>query len=232
MIRQKIGSLLKTIFPRVLFSTRSFAQDGEDVLLYAFFKYKKRGHKGFYVDIGAHHPFRFSNTALFYRKGWRGINIEPTPHLIRLFYKHRRRDINLQAAVSDQSGSLTFFEFNEPAINGFDEKLSLERASMSQYQLLSKREVPVFTLKDILDKHLPEKQNIDFFTIDVEGHDLNILKSNDWDKYKPSFILIEGEFNSTESPENDIHQFLNARNYKIAGMAKRTLLYRLSESSI
>jgi FkbM family methyltransferase len=230
MIRQKIGNLLKAIFPQLLFSTRSFAQDGEDVLLYAFFKYKKRGHKGFYVDIGAHHPFRFSNTALFYRKGWRGINIEPTPHLINLFYRHRKRDINLQAAVSDHSGSLTFFEFNEPALNGFDEKLSLERAAMPQYQLLSKREVPVFTLKEILDKHMPEKQSIDFFTIDVEGHDLNILKSNDWDKYKPSFILIEGEFNSKEVQSNDIHQYLHARNYRIEGMAKRTLLYRLTES--
>jgi FkbM family methyltransferase len=230
MIRQKIGSLLKKLFPQYLFSTRSFAQDGEDVLLYAFFKYKKRGYKGFYVDIGAHHPFRFSNTALFYRKGWKGINIEPTTHLIDLFYKHRKRDINLQAAVSDHSGSLTFFEFNEPALNGFDEKLSLERASMSQYQLISKRDVPVFTLKEILDKHLPENQRIDFFTIDVEGHDLNILKSNDWEKYKPFFILIEGEFNSNNAPDNDIHQFLDARHYRIVGMAKRTLLYRLSDA--
>jgi FkbM family methyltransferase len=229
MIRQKIGNLLKTIFPGFLFSTRSFAQDGEDVLLYAFFKYKKRGHKGFYVDIGAHHPFRFSNTALFYRKGWKGINIEPTPHLIKLFHKHRKRDINLQAAVSDQSGSLTFFEFNEPALNGFDEKLSLERASMPQYQLISKRDIPVFTLKDILDRHMPNDQSIDFFTIDVEGHDLNILKSNDWEKYKPTFILIEGEFNSIDFTGNDIHHFLQAQQYKIVGMAKRTLLYRLSD---
>jgi FkbM family methyltransferase len=229
MYRKKIGDLLKTIFPRILFSTRSYAQDGEDVLLYAFYKYKKRGHKGFYVDIGAHHPYRFSNTALFYRKGWRGINIEPTPHLIQLFYKHRKRDTNLQAAVSDQSGSLTFFEFNEPAINGFDEKLSLERANMPQYQLRSKRQVPVFTLKEILDKHLPPNQSIDFFTIDVEGHDLNILKSNDWEKYRPTFILIEGEFNSTNVGGNEIHAFLLAKNYQIAGMAKRTLLYRLDD---
>ena len=232
MFRKKIGDILKFIFPQVMFSTKSFAQDGEDVLLNSFYKYKKRKHKGFYVDIGAHHPFRFSNTAFFYSKGWKGINIEPTPHLIQAFYRHRKRDQNLNIAVSDHAGMLTFFEFNEPAINGFDEKLSMERAQLPQYKLLAKRDIAVYTLKDVLDKHLPKGQQIDFFTIDVEGHDLNILKSNDWQNYKPLFILIEGEFDMESLKGNDIHDYLKERSYKIVAKAKRTLLYKSEEVTI
>jgi len=228
MLRKKLGDFLKKLFPKYMFSTQSFAQDGEDVLLYSFYKYKKRGHKGFYVDIGAHHPFRFSNTALFYAKGWTGINLEPTPHLIKLFRKYRRKDINLELAVSDVKGKLSFFEFNEPAINGFDEKLSLERSKMPQYQLIAQKEIPVMPLSEILDKYLPQGQAIDFFSIDVEGHDINILRSNDWEKYKPEFILIEGSLKAESLDGKEINDFLQNKGYCIAGMAKRTLLYRLA----
>ena len=56
---------------------KSYAQEGEDLILYRMI-YGKID-KGFYVDVGAHHPKRFSNTYFFYRKGWRGINVEPMP---------------------------------------------------------------------------------------------------------------------------------------------------------
>lgn len=225
-MRKKIGTILKKIFPKQMFSSRSYAQDGEDIVLYSYYKYKKRKHKGFYIDIGAHHPFRFSNTSFFYERGWRGINIEPTPDLIPAFQRHRIRDINLNIAVSDSSEKLTFYEFNEPAINGFDEKLSMERANSPQYQLLATREIEVHTLKDVLDKHLPPGQTIDFITIDVEGHDLNILKSNDWEKYIPHFILIEGELDFDQLGQNEIYSFLKEKNFGLVAKTKRTLLFQ------
>jgi FkbM family methyltransferase len=225
-MRKKIGDFLKKVFPKRMFSYRSYAQDGEDVVLYAYYKYKKRNHKGFYIDIGAHHPFRFSNTAFFYERGWCGINIEPTPHLMNAFHKHRKRDNNLNIAVSDSTEKLTFFEFNEPAINGFDEALSMERAQSPQYTLLAKREIDVYTLKDVLDKELPKGQEIDFITIDVEGHDLNILRSNDWDKYLPHFILIEGELAYDSLNTNEIYNYLKDKNYQMVAKTKRTLLFK------
>ena len=231
MLRKIIGNFLKNSLPGIFFSTKSYSQDGEDLLIMSYYKYKNRKHKGFYVDIGAHHPYRFSNTAVFYKKGWRGINIEPTPKLIQLFYKFRKRDINLNIAVSDKQGSLNFYEFNEPSINSFDEKLSLDRSKYPQYKLISKKEIPVYTLSDILNKHLPENQKIDFFSIDVEGHDLNILKSNDWYKYRPRFILIEGEIGNKNHQSSEMHLYLNKLGYSIVGFTKRNYLYETPQDS-
>src|SRR5580658_8816405 len=78
----------------------SFSQEGEDMILASFFEGKKNG---FYVDVGAHHPKRFSNTHHFYIRGWRGINVDATPGSMKLFRRTRPDDINIEAAVSDQS---------------------------------------------------------------------------------------------------------------------------------
>lgn len=77
----------------------------------------QKNYKGFYVDIGAHHPFRFSNTAIFYKKGWRGINVEPTPEYYQKFKRYRSKDININIGVSDSNTKLTFYKFDEPALN-------------------------------------------------------------------------------------------------------------------
>src|SRR5258706_13433154 len=84
----------------------TFAQEGEDQLLQRFFYGRERG---FYVDIGAHHPRRFSNTCVFYDKGWRGINIEPNPEAIQSFICERPGDINLCCGISDHKGEMKYF---------------------------------------------------------------------------------------------------------------------------
>lgn len=94
------------------------------MVLRRFFEQKK---KGFYVDIGAHHPKRFSNTYYFYRIGWSGINIDAMPGSMRLFEKWRPRDVNLEVGVSANESVLEYFVFNEPALNGFSRELSLSR---------------------------------------------------------------------------------------------------------
>jgi len=71
----------------------SFAQEGEDRVLYRMFQ-GRFGRPGFYVDVGAHHPTRFSNTYLFYRMGWRGINLDAMPGSMAAFARARPRDIN------------------------------------------------------------------------------------------------------------------------------------------
>src|SRR5690348_9855363 len=94
-----------------------YAQEGEDLVLRRFLNDVAQG---FYVDVGAHHPRRFSNTHLFYRAGWSGINLEPNPEAQDLGAKCRPRDINLQMGVDEQSGVLKYHRFDEPALNTFD----------------------------------------------------------------------------------------------------------------
>ena len=83
---------------------------------------------GFYIDVGAHHPKRFSNTYFFYKMGWQGINIDAMPGSMEIFRRQRPRDINIEKPISNcgQVG-LTYYAFNEPALNGFSKELSDER---------------------------------------------------------------------------------------------------------
>ncbi|MCP2732462.1 FkbM family methyltransferase, partial [Symplocastrum sp. BBK-W-15] len=105
-----------------LYHNLSYSQEGEDMIISRFFEGKKQG---FYVDVGAHHPQRFSNTYRFYLQGWRGINIDAMPGSMEIFNKIRANDINLEISISDCNQILTYYEFNEPALNGFCADISI-----------------------------------------------------------------------------------------------------------
>ncbi|MEJ7780596.1 MAG: FkbM family methyltransferase [Daejeonella sp.] len=221
-----IKTLLLKYLPHYYFeSYQSYSQDGEDMILKAFYENKKH-HKGFYVDVGAHHPVRYSNTYFFYKKGWRGINIEPTPTAITPFKVLRSRDINLNVGVASKKESLTFFCFNEPALNTFSEEVALLAKKKEKYKIIKKVQVEVLPLRDILNKYLPEGIKIDFLTVDVEGLDFDVLKSNDWDKFSPEYLLVEGHIDFEQIFDYDIYQFLKEKNYKLVAKTLRTLIFK------
>ena len=164
-----------------------YGQDGEDLILDRLLD---RQLNGFYVDVGAHHPVRFSNTYLFYQRGWRGINIDAMPGSMRAFKRLRPKDTNIEAGVAGQAGQLTYYQFNEPALNTFDAD-EAELKNKSPYQMIHAINVQVARLDQILEKHLPLGQEIDFMTVDVEGKDHEVLTSNDWQRFRPKFVLAE-----------------------------------------
>lgn len=207
-------------------SYRSYSQDGEDMVLKSFYENRK-GYKGFYIDVGAHHPVRYSNTYYFYNKGWKGINIEPTPTAITPFKILRGRDINLNVGVGPAQDILTFYCFNEPALNTFSEKLALEVDKKdNKYKITQRVKVEVLPLREILNKYVPAGVKIDFMTVDVEGLDFDVLKSNDWDKYSPEYLMVEGHIDFEELANYDIYQFLTEKNYKLVAKTFRTLIFK------
>lgn len=220
-----VSRILDKVAPSLLYGRRFYSQAGEDMILWLY--YETKNYKGFYVDVGAHHPFRFSNTAFFYRRGWRGINIEPTPSLFNAFPRWRKRDINLNVGIGNGE-KLTFYVFNEGALNTFDPEIARSRDGSydGKYRIIDRIEVQTRTLADILDKHLPAGTPIDLLTIDVEGMDFDVLKSNDWTKYKPSFILVECESELDDLSDDEIYQFLHAKGYSIAGRTLYTTLFK------
>ena len=198
-----LKELLKTILPKRAkekiiniknhyfdgYSLKSYSQEGEDMILKRLFEKQE---KGFYVDVGAHHPKRFSNTYYFYKKGWNGINIDAMPNSMKLFNKIRPRDINIEKPISDEKQILTYYAFNEPALNGFSKELSDSRVKEeNNYHIIFEKDIETSTLEEVLDINLPRNQEIDFLSIDVEGLDFMVLKSNNFEKYKPKVILIE-----------------------------------------
>ncbi len=205
---------------------KSYAQDGEDMVLLSFFEHIKN-HKGFFVDIGAHHPVRFSNTLFFYKKGWNGINIDPTPGSMKMFNILRSRDINLEIGIGEKKDVLTFFCFNEPALNTFDKQVAEQKNTGKPYHITKTIPVEILPLKDVLLKYLPPKIEIDFFTIDVEGLDLQVLKSNDWEMFAPKYVLVEDNaFNLHDIQASETHCFLVQKGYSLCASLKRTNFYR------
>lgn len=220
--------LFKRNFPDQPPYKKSYSQDGEDMLLSAFFDEMGGVHKGFFIDIGALHPFRFSNTAHFYELGWCGINIEPTPDAIEPFNKYRKRDINLNIGIGSKHDELTFYCFHEPALNSFSKELSEERHHNTKFKIKEEKKIKIYPLAEILDQYLPSGQEINFMTIDVEGLDLQVLQSNNWEKYKPAFVLAEDIISFSDLNRSEVFNFLMSKNYELVAKTQRTMVFKLN----
>jgi len=166
----------------------SYAQEGEDLVLARLFG--NQVESGFFVDIGAHHPVRYSNTYYFYRRGWTGLNVDALPGTAKLFRRMRPKDITVECGIGAKEGFLTYFAFNEPALNTFSEQEAAKK-NHPPYHVINKLQLPVMTLAQLLDQRLPKGRMIDFMTVDTEGLDYEVIASNDWDRYRPKVLLVE-----------------------------------------
>ncbi|NBD18848.1 MAG: SAM-dependent methyltransferase [Cyanobacteria bacterium] len=183
---------------------------------------------GFYVDIGAHHPTRFSNTYYFYKLGWRGINIDAMPGSMKFFKKIRPNDINLEIPIYSQPTDLTFYMLDEPALNTFDYNKAVDHEVKNGRVIVEKKTLKTKKLSEILDIYLPKNQTINFMSIDVEGLDYAVLKSNNWERYRPNIILIEalGMVSLEEAMNSEVSIFLQQQGYRLIAKAKNTLFFQ------
>lgn len=229
--------IIKKIFNRLIletkkmflndyyYSTKSFAQEGEDLILSRYFQNLS---KGFYIDIGAHHPKRLSNTYMFYKRGWNGINVDAMPGSMKAFNKYRKRDINCEIGVSDKEDELTYFIFNEPALNTFSEEYALEWSKKPPYKIKKQVKVKTLPLSQIILTNIKKNQKISFLSIDVEGLDLIVIESNDWELFRPEIVLIEDHtvkdlesINGTE-----IYEKMIQLDYKLISKCYYTLMFK------
>ena len=167
----------------------SWSQYGEDEL----FVNELAAHlsDGFYVDVGANHPTKISNTYRLYCLGMRGITIEPNPVLHQLHMKYRPGDIHLCLGVSKQDGLLPFYRFTNHVLSIFSADECRVRLSQGMH-LLSQNPIPVLTIRTILSGcSFPERSVFSLLTIDTEALDEIVLSSNDWSRYKPKIICVE-----------------------------------------
>jgi FkbM family methyltransferase len=187
-----------------------YSEFGEDFIAAVLLGFKKNG---FYVDVGAFRPKELSATYYFYKKlNWSGIVVEPNPTAKEAFESQRPRDKFVNKGVTDENGRLTYYEFNDPTLNSFSEEVY----QRNQSTLVNKQEIEVNRLDEILSQNIPSGASIDLMNIDVEGLDLNVLKSNDWEKFSPEVLMIEDHQFKPEAPlESEIVQFLIERGYAL-----------------
>lgn len=206
------------------FVIKSYSQEGEDLILNRIFGEKKNG---FYVDVGAFHPFWISNTNIFYQKGWNGINIDAMPLSMTLFDKFRSRDINLECPISDENKTLTYYAFNDPALNGFSKDLSMARNLDPNWKVIFQKDMETKKLAQILDENLPKGIHIDFMSIDVEGLDYAVLRSNDWKRYRPDVVLVEMlNTNLEDISHSEIGAYMKSNGYAAFAKTFNTVFFR------
>jgi len=220
-----------------------YAQYGEDAFLQSYFQQKlwqssckeqmlltplrKVVEPGFYVDVGARVPILGSNTQWFYQHGWHGMNIDAAPGSMQVFTRKRPRDTNVEALVSDRETELAFYHWGTPCEMN---TLSPEHARYFAQSL--GREPTTITLHsrrldNLLREHLSPNQPISFMSIDVEGHDLQVLRSNDWERFRPELVLVEDFHMSVDaSPISAICQFMRGVDYEMYAWLRPTVVYR------
>jgi FkbM family methyltransferase len=224
---RKIKRKIRNVFFEPDHSAGFFAQAGEDAILYGIFNKKmQNGEKGFFVDIGAFHPIIHSNTFRFYLSGWRGINIDACPGSMDLFNKLRPQDINLEIGIGPIKGKSKYYLLDEKSTMNSFSKQNLDSHGMLEgvkKELL----LEMTTLEDILDTYSNNFSEIDFLSVDVEGLDYEVLKSNNWNKYKPKVIVVEINCVDIEDvKEEKIYALLTSQGYIL--IAKNVILKNLS----
>ena len=167
---------------------QSYSQEGEDLVLLEILGDQR---EGFFVDAGAFHPFRFSNTFLLYQRGWRGLNVDATPGSMDLFDQARPRDINREYALSDSDEMRMLYLFDEPALNTLCQERAHEIDRNTPFRLVGTAPVEAIRLDTLLAREMPEGQAIDVMNVDLEGWDPMVLESNDWIRFRPRLVLVE-----------------------------------------
>ncbi|HSH04651.1 MAG TPA: FkbM family methyltransferase [Anaerolineae bacterium] len=219
-----------------------FSQFGEDAFLQAYFVRKqwlrmgkpstrfsrtRQIPPGFFVDVGAYSPKLFSNTYWFYKRGWRGINIDPTPGSMRAFRLIRPRDINLELAIAAEDGELKFQNWGPSSVMNTAATDALDVRSDLQGHGGELITVPARRLDSLFAEYLPPNQHIDFMSVDVEGFELDVLSSNNWEKYRPELIMVE-QYGDTlpEIQASDTMALMESVDYQFYAWVRPNAVYR------
>lgn len=204
MIKQKIREFLYRRY------NISFSKSGEDMQLK---KLINKSVSGVFVDIGCWHPIKASNTYYFSLRGWKGICIDPNPELRELYQKFRPNDIFINCAIGEEG--LSYYMLEESSMNTLDYRFIQKRNLDNKIKKIVN--VPSRYLKDILDEHIKINECIDFFDVDVEGFDLEVLKTNNWKKYRPKIIMVETDISLKDDLKSEMNNYLESVEYRLIG---------------
>ena len=222
----KIGRALRALIQPGL--KGNFGQYAEDAIIRKYFPHNTT--KGTYLDVGAYHPFKFSNTAFFWLKGWNGVNVDANKASIKLFEKYRPHDKNIWAEIipdKDVKAGKEAVSLMLPE-NSTTKDLSgvgtVKANSFENINFQTAYSVPAKSIKQIMIEN--ELTQLDYLNVDVEGSDESTIIDIDFDFCTPKTISVE-DFSQTfeELIESPITKHLVAHGYKLMSRAAYTSIF-------
>jgi FkbM family methyltransferase len=178
---------------------------------------------GFYLDVGANHPFQISNTYRLYAAGMRGICVEPNDMLADLHQRVRPEDILLRTVVGPTNGLQRFYELSYHGVStASDEELAARQRAGAT--LLKTTYKPMLRLDTLLETcRLPGREVFSFLSVDTEGWDEMVLNTNDWNLYRPQVVIVEA---NDEASEASISNLMNSKGYRLEKRFAVNLVFR------
>jgi FkbM family methyltransferase len=186
-LRRALGGLRRRLSDP--YARRSYAQCGEDLIVrHLLVDVLGRGEVR-YLDIGAHHPWFLSNTALFYRMGFRGVCVEPDLARYENLRRERPRDTCLHAGIgTDGREAADLYVLSAPTLNTFSRE-ERDAALAAGHRVERVERVPLLSVNAVLARHFARAP--EFVSLDVEGLDEPILRSLDFAAHRPDVLSVE-----------------------------------------
>ncbi len=199
----------------------SYSQSGEDLILLKYLKYKKI-EKGKYLDIGAFHPRWASNTHLLHKIGFTGYCVDLDEERLRWFRFARGKKIKtIVGAVSNLNDEyIKIYKFKRKSPFSLIDTTSLDHAKYFSSKMSNEYEEKIVKNHHI-NNIFTEVGKVNVLNIDIEGKDIDVIKSSDLKIIDPEIILIED--NSGYFPSKDLINFFSNKNYyliSICGLTK------------
>ena len=202
----------------------SYSQFGEDLVVRTHFGENFDNSIGRFIDVGAFHPFKYSNTMLLSQLGWRGINIDCYPVKIARFEKLRPQDQNICAAVGEVAGDMVYLEYSpEGLTNRIADPGEKNLLSGIGEKPLKVTPIRVTTLTHLIEQSVFRGQHFHYLNVDCEGQDLSVLKGLDFSRYSPDLISVEA---LTKTAKAELTAFLAGLGYDLTDIVHLTLFFR------
>ncbi len=226
----KIYLELNLLHKKFLSKKEYFSFSGVDIILEKIFKNQD---KGIYIDVGCQHPIKNNNTYLLYKKGWEGINVDLDKDNIDLFNASRSKDNNFNKALSSDVNDVDLYFYHKKSpINTINKRTSeFQKAKVS-----SIKKIKTDTLNNIILNTKYKNSSFDLLSIDVEGHELEVLKGFNLVKFSPNVIVVEyldlnvskleiKNLSIEDILDTEIYKYLISKNYILVNSIYSDLVF-------
>lgn len=190
----------------------SYSFEGQDLIASTILRKIK---KGFYIDVGCNHPIRINDTYKFYNSGWNGILVEPLKNFNKLYKKYRKKDVYYNCLVGlKKKYNLCVFEQSGLSSN----HPPTIRRYKKRFKSVGNLNIEAKKLSEIIEDYRTKKKikpKINLIKIDIEGNEMDVLKSLDLKKYLPDLLQIELKNFNLNKIDNKIHNYLVSNNYRL-----------------